>query len=76
MNNEFDYCVAFLLFSLSSLSFSSYSLKTFSFDKTINTHRFVMTSISSANKEQSLTEKEKRIEVENTSKLVNALGVD
>ena len=35
-----------------------------------------MTSISSANKEQSLTEKEKRIEVENTSKLVNALGVD
>ena len=35
-----------------------------------------MTSISSANKEQSLTEREKRIEAENTSKLVNALGVD
>ena len=35
-----------------------------------------MASLSSAHKEQSLTEKEKRIEAENTSKLVNALGVD
>jgi len=35
-----------------------------------------MSTISSANKDQSLTEKEKKIEEENASKLVSALGVD
>ena len=40
------------------------------------TRRFVMTSVSSANKEQSLTEKEKKVERDNASKLAHALGID
>ena len=35
-----------------------------------------MTSVSSANKEQSLTEKEKKVERDNASKLAHALGID
>ena len=35
-----------------------------------------MTSVSSANKEQSLTEKKKKVERDNASKLAHALGID
>ena len=35
-----------------------------------------MTSVSSANKEQSLTEKEKKVERDNAWKLAHALGID
>ena len=59
-----------------NLSMRTYYISPNSLFLSIDGGRFVMTSVSSANKEQSLTEKEKKVERDNASKLAHALGID